>query len=298
MEASVDLSRGAERQADLPQQPHSRPLATERFRVIGHLVRERGSVRVGELAERFGVTDETIRRDLARMEEMGVVERSYGGAVAPRPDAETTYSGRLLEHSEAKVAIAARAAELVEDGDALILDAGTTTLCLVRALAPRRDLFVATNAVTHAVELAANPRITVVVIGGLLRQSTFGAVGDLAIGMLRELHVQRTFLAIHSVSARAGLSNPRLDEVGIKRAMMAAASEVILLADHSKIGRETLVRVAPLEDVDRIITSQGADPAEVQAIRDLGVEVEVVPVRSEQPDRGVQDPPETAVPGA
>lgn len=259
----------------------SRALATERLRVIGLLVRERGSVRVGELAERFGVTDETIRRDLARMEEMGVLERSYGGAVAPRGDAETTYSGRLLEQSAAKMAIAARAAELIEDGDALILDAGTTTLCLVRCLTDRRDLFVATNAVTHAVELASNSRISVVVIGGLLRPSTFGAVGDLAIGMLADLHVKRTFLAIRCVSARAGLTNPRLDEVGIKRAMMRSATEVILLADHTKVGRESLVRVAPVEAVARLITSEGVDPAEVRAIRDLGVEVDIVPVPPE-----------------
>lgn len=250
-------------------------LATERFRVIGLLVRERGSVRVGELAERFGVTDETIRRDLARLEEMGILERSYGGAVAPRGDAETTYSGRLLEHSAAKMAIASRAAELVEDGDALILDAGTTTLFLVRCLAGRRDLFVATNAVTHAVELATNTRISVVVIGGLLRAATFGAVGDLAIGMLADLHVKRTFLAIHSVSAAAGLTEPRLDAVGIKRAMMKAASEVVLLADHSKVGRESLARVAAMDTVARLITSEGVDPAEVRAIQELGVAVDI-----------------------
>jgi len=261
--------------------PRSRVLATERFRVIGLLIRERGSVRVGELAARFGMTDETIRRDLARMEEMGFLERSYGGAVAPRGDSETTYSGRLLEQSAAKMAIAARAAELIEDGDALILDAGTTTLCLVRCLAGRRDLFVATNAVTHAVELASNAHISVVVIGGLLRPSTLGAVGDLAMGMLADLHVKRTFLATHSVSASAGLTGPRLDEVGIKRAMMKAASEVVLLADHSKAGRASLVRVAPVEAVARLITSDGVDPAEVRAIRDLGVEVDVVPVPPE-----------------
>jgi DeoR/GlpR family transcriptional regulator of sugar metabolism len=259
----------------------SRVLATERLRVIGLLVRERGSVRVGELAERFGMTDETIRRDLARMEEMGILERSYGGAVAPRGDSETTYSGRLLEQSAAKMAIAARAAELVEDGDALIIDAGTTTLCLVRCLAGRRDLFVATNAVTHAVELASNSRISVVVIGGLLRPSTFGAVGDLGVGMLADLHVKRTFLAIHSLSSTAGLTGPRLDEVGIKRAMMKAATEVVLLADHSKVGRESLVRVAPVEAVARVITSEGVDPGEVRAIRDLGVEVDVVTVTPE-----------------
>lgn len=256
-------------------------LATERFRVIGLLVRERGSVRVGELADRFGVTDETIRRDLARLEEMGILERSYGGAVAPRGDAETTYSGRLLEQSAAKMAIASRAAELIEVGDALILDAGTTTLCLVRCLAGRHDLFVATNAVTHAVELASNARISVVVIGGLLRPSTFGAVGDLAIGMLADLHVKRTFLAIHSVSALAGLTEPRLDGVGIKRAMMRAATEVVLLADHSKVGRESLVRVAPVDAISRLITSEGADPAEIRAIQELGVEVDIAPVPPE-----------------
>jgi DeoR/GlpR family transcriptional regulator of sugar metabolism len=256
-----------------------RLIATERFRVVGDMVRERGSVRVGELAERFGVTDETIRRDLARMEEMGILERRYGGAVAStNREGVPTYSGRLLENHEAKVAIAARAAELVADGDAIILDAGTTTLCLVRALAGRRDLVVATNAVTHAVELAANPRMSVIVVGGLLHPSTFGAVGDLAVGMLGELHAKRTFLAISSITARAGLTDPRLDEMGVKRAMIRAAGEVVLLADHSKIGRESLVHIAPVTDIARLITSEGADPAEVAAIRDAGVEVDEVPI--------------------
>jgi DeoR family transcriptional regulator, fructose operon transcriptional repressor len=254
----------------------ARVLPPERHRVISQLVRARGSVRIGELADRFSVTDETIRRDLEQLTQLGAVERSYGGAIAPRNGSETPFAGRLLEHSDEKVAIATFARGLIDDGDALIIDAGTTTLCLIRALTDATDLFVATNAVTHAIELVSNPRIEVVVIGGSLRRSTYAAGGELAIGMLRDLHVRRTFLAIHSVSARTGLTDPQLAEVGVKRALMQSASEVILLADHTKIGRESLVRVAPVEEVTRIITSRGADEASVRAIRDLGVMVDVV----------------------
>jgi DeoR/GlpR family transcriptional regulator of sugar metabolism len=130
-----------------------------------------------------------------------------------------------------------------------------------------------TTAVTNALELLGNPGTTVVMTGGVIRPNTFGASGRLAAATLQELRVDQTFLAIHSVSARGGLTYPSFEEVDAKRAMVAAASEVILLADHSKFGREALVRVAPLSAVHRIVTSPGVAGDELAAIRDLGIEV-------------------------
>jgi len=221
----------------------------------------------------LGVTDETIRRDLARLADQGVVRRAHGGAVAIRPGDETDTSFRLREHEREKVAIGRRAMELVSDGTSIILDSGTTTLCLARALRARQDLVVVTTAVTNALELVGNPRTTVVMTGGVIRPTTFGASGQLAAATLRGLHVDQTFLAIHSVSAEGGLTYPLFEEVDAKRAMIEAASEVILLADHSKFGRQALVRVAPITAVHRIITTPGVDADELAAIRDLGIEV-------------------------
>jgi len=251
-------------------------LPADRLQVIADLVRERGSVRGSELVDLLGVTDETVRRDLARLAQLGLVRRAHGGAVAARSGDETTTAVRLREHGEAKIAIGQRAAEMVAPGTTIILDSGTTTLCLARALRRVRDLVVVTTAVTNALELVGNPATTVIMTGGVIRPSTFGASGALAAATLHELHVDQAFLAIHSVSVRGGLTYPSFEEVDAKRAIIQAASEVILLADSSKFGRESLVRVAPITAVHRIITTPGVDPAEAAAIRDLGIDLIVV----------------------
>ena len=251
-------------------------LPADRLQMITDLVRERGSVRGRDLVQALGVTDETIRRDLVRLAELGVVRRAHGGAVALRPSDETDTALRLREHANEKLAIGRRAAELVADGSSIILDSGTTTLCLARALHSKRDLVVVTTAVTNAIELVGKPGMTVIMTGGVIRPSTFGASGQLAAATLRGLHVDQVFLAIHSVSVEGGLTYPLLEEVDAKRAMIEAASKVTLLADHSKFGRQALVRVAPITVVDRIVTTPGIDPVEAAAIRELGIELIIV----------------------
>jgi DeoR family fructose operon transcriptional repressor len=251
-------------------------LPADRLQVIADLVRERGSVRGRDLVQVLGVTDETIRRDLARLAEQGLLRRTHGGAMALRPSDETDTAFRLREHADEKVAIGRRAAELVSDGSSIILDSGTTTLSLARALHGKQDLVVVTTAVTNAIELVGDPTTTVIMTGGVIRPNTFGASGQLAAATLRGLHVDQTFLAIHSVSVEGGLTYPLFEEVDAKRAMIEAASEVILLADHSKFGRQTLVRVAPITAVHRIITTSGIDPTEAAAIRDLGIDLIIV----------------------
>jgi DeoR/GlpR family transcriptional regulator of sugar metabolism len=244
-----------------------------RLRTIADIVSRDGSIRASELVKLFGVTDETVRRDLRRLESMGLVERMHGGAVVAGALSETTYTGRLLEHQAEKRAIAKFAAGLIQDGASFIVDAGTTTLDLIRELRGKRGLVVVTNAVTHAAELIKNPQVTLMVIGGMIRPATFAAAGDITTAALMNLHVERTFLAAHSLSARAGITNPIPEEVPAKRAMIAAASEVVLLVDHSKFGRESLIKVAPLTSVGRIVTSDLANPEEIAAIRALGIKV-------------------------
>jgi DeoR/GlpR family transcriptional regulator of sugar metabolism len=251
-------------------------LPVDRRQVIIDLVRERGSVRGSELVELLGVTDETIRRDLARLASLGVVRRAHGGAIAASARDETTTAVRLHEHASEKIAIGEKAATLVRPGTTIILDSGTTTLCLARALRRVAGLAVVTTAVTNAIELVGNPDTTVVMTGGVIRPITFGASGARAAATLHELHVDQAFIAIHSVSVRGGLTYPSFEEVDAKRAMIEAASEVILLADHSKFGREALVRVAPITAVHRIITTLGIDPAEASAIRELGIDLIIV----------------------
>jgi DeoR family transcriptional regulator, fructose operon transcriptional repressor len=261
-------------------------LPADRLQVIAGLVRERGSIRARELVEVLGVTDETVRRDLVRLAEQGLLRRTHGGAVALTSGDETDTSYRLLEHAGEKVAIGRRAAQLVADGSSIILDSGTTTLAMARALHEKSDLVVVTTAVTNAIELVGDPRTTVIMTGGVIRPSTFGASGGIAAATLHGLHVNQTFLAIHSVSVQGGLTYPLFEEVEAKKAMIDAASEVVLLADASKFGRRALVRVAPITAVHRIITTTGIDPAEAAEIRDLGIDLIIV-----EPELGVVDLP-------
>jgi DeoR family fructose operon transcriptional repressor len=251
-------------------------VALERQNRIEQLVGSRGSVRASELVALFGVTDETIRRDLSRLADMGVLRRAHGGAVAALPTrAESNFDRRLQEHEAEKIAIAHAAADLVKDGSTIIIDSGTTTVHFARALRAKRDLVVVTNAVTNAIELMQLPSVTVVLTGGVVRPTTFGATGDLAVATLAELHVDQTFLAISAISLEGGLTYPNFEEVAVKRAMIAAASEVVLLADSSKFGHDSLVRVAPLSVLSRIVTSAYLDPELTAAIKEFGIELTV-----------------------
>lgn len=243
----------------------------DRRRQIAALVTQRGSIRASDLSDLFGVTDETIRRDLTQLAESGVLRRLHGGAERTR--AETTFSRRLREHESEKEAIARAAADLVTDGSTIIIDSGTTTLHLARALVDKRDLVVVTNAVTNAVELMEHPNITVVLIGGVVRSATFGATGDLAVANLSDLRVDQTFLAISGISIEGGMTYPSFEEAAVKRAMIAAAQEVILLADHTKFEHNTMVRVAPLDVLSKIVTDVKVDSQMEAHLRDIGVEL-------------------------
>ena len=251
----------------------SRRPVEDRQKRIASLIRERGVVRASELTDLFGVTDETIRRDLAHLAEAGIVRRLHGGAVAERTREESSFERRRREHHAEKIAIARAAAAYVADGSTIIIDSGTTTVQLARELRDRHDLVVVTNAVTNAVELMDNPDITVVLTGGVIRPVTFGAAGEMAVANLGELRVDQAYLAISGITVDGGLTYPSFEEAAVKRAMMAAASEVILLADSSKFGRDTMVRVAPLEAVTRIVTDSGIDPQVAERLREMGVEL-------------------------
>jgi DeoR family transcriptional regulator, fructose operon transcriptional repressor len=261
----------AERSGSSGKQPR-RSVVERRQRIVA-LARERGVVRAFELVELLGVTDETVRRDLAYLDEAGAVRRLHGGAVAEQLRNEPSFDWRHRKHQAEKAAIAHTAAGYVTPGSTIIVDSGSTTVHLAKELKDTRDLVVVTNAVTNAVELMGNPNITVVLIGGMIRPTTFGSVGPMAVANLNELRVDQVYLAISGISFEGGLTDSTFEEAAVKRAMIAAASEVILLVDSSKFGRDSMVRVAPLEAISRVVTDAGIDPEAVSRLRGLGVEV-------------------------
>ena len=251
--------------------------AEERQHAIAGLVAERGRVAVTAVAERFGVTTETVRRDLAVLERAGLLRRVHGGAV-PAGTAltlvETGLGERRETRTEAKRKIASAALDLLPGVDgSIILDGGTTTAALAEVLPPDRRLYVATNSVPIAARLSATPGATLHLLGGRVRGITQTAVGDATVRAMADLRVDVAFLGTNGISPGHGFSTPDEAEAATKRAMVAAAQRVIVLADSSKLGREHLVRFAGIDDVDVLVTDGEADPAVVAELETHGIEV-------------------------
>jgi DeoR family transcriptional regulator, fructose operon transcriptional repressor len=250
--------------------------AEERQHAIATLVTERGRLAVTAVAEEFGVTTETVRRDLSILERAGMVRRVHGGAVpaGALTLVETGLGERHGTRTEAKRAIAAAAISLLPAADgSVLLDGGSTTAALAEVLPTDRRLYVATNSVPIAARLSASPAVTLHVLGGRVRGITQTAVGDATVRALRDLRLDVVFLGTNGISAGHGFSTPDEAEAATKRAMVRAAQRVIVLADSSKLGREHLVRFAAVEDVDVLVTDAGADPGVVAELETTGIEV-------------------------
>jgi DeoR family fructose operon transcriptional repressor len=250
----------------------------ERQQAIATLVAERGRVQVAAVAEEFGVTMETVRRDLAALERVGMLRRVHGGAVptGALTLVETGLGERNTTRAEQKRKVAAAALDLLPGVDgSLVLDGGSTTAALADILPVDRRLFVATNSVPIATRLSSSPGVTLHVLGGRVRGLTQTAVGDSTVRALGELRVDVAFLGTNGISVGHGFSTPDEAEAATKRAMVRAAQRAVVLADSSKLGREHLVRFAALDDLDVLVTDSDADPAAVAALEQAGVEVVV-----------------------
>jgi DeoR family fructose operon transcriptional repressor len=264
--------------AVLPDREVSVVYPEERQQAIAQLVAQRGRLSVTTTAEQFGVTTETVRRDLALLERAGMLRRVHGGAVpaGALTLVETGLGERHGTRTEAKRAIAAAALDLLPGRDgSVILDGGSTTSALADVLPPDRRLYVATNSVPIAARLSASGGITLHVLGGRVRGITQTAVGEATIRAMADLRLDVVFLGANGISPGHGFSTPDESEAATKRAMARAAQRVIVLADSSKLGREHLVRFAGVEDVDVLVTDGEADPGIVAELEQLGIEVVV-----------------------
>jgi DeoR family fructose operon transcriptional repressor len=250
----------------------------ERHSAIAAMVSDRGRVSVTDVAERFSVTTETVRRDLALLERAGMVRRVHGGAVpvGALSLVEPGLGERHGTRAEQKRKIAAAALDLLPDADgSVLLDGGSTTAALADLLPTERRLLVATNSVPIAARLSASPGIALHVLGGRVRGVTQTAVGESTVRALEHLRMDVAFLGTNGITARHGFSTPDETEAATKQAMARAAQRTVVLADSSKLGREHLVRFAPVDDVDVLVTDSDADPGTVAALRTAGVEVVV-----------------------
>lgn len=252
--------------------------AAERRQVILDLVRTNGAVSLRELAGRVQTSEVTVRRDLRYLEGQGLLDRRHGGAVAVGAlSHEPTYSDKAHLAEAEKSAIADEAAALVEDGDALVIGAGTTTQALARRLVRRSDLTVVTNSLLVAQALARARGVDVVMTGGTLRGSIFALVGSAAEQSLFGLRTARAFISGNGLTAERGLSTPNTLVAGVDRAIALAAEEIVVLADHTKVGVDTMVQTVPAARIDRLVTDDRADAQQLAGLRDAGVTITVCP---------------------
>jgi DeoR family fructose operon transcriptional repressor len=250
--------------------------AEERQRAMAELVALRGRVSVTDLAARFGVTTETVRRDLDSLENRNLLRRVHGGALPTESFTvlEMGLNDRGLSHPEQKRRIAAAALDFLPGADStLIIDAGTTTILLAELLPRDHQLTVLTHAVPVAARLADLPHVELHLLPGRVRRNTHAAVGDETIAALSRVRADVAFVGTNGISLEHGLSTPDHAEAATKRAIVSSAQRVIVLADSSKVGEERTVRFADLSEVDVLITDDAAPPDHVAAFEKTGLQV-------------------------
>lgn len=261
--------------------------AEERQQKIADLVAGNGRVSVTLLAERFSITTETVRRDLAALESAGAVRRVHGGAVAPDrfSTTEESVTARAIQRPDQKARIAEAALALVPRNShaSVLIDGGTTTEVLAGLLARRAAVEPSENgelvAITHAVPIAAKlsavPGIALQILGGRVRGLTQVAVGHGTVEAAAAIRPDLAFVGTNGVHAAFGLSTPDAEEAAVKAAFVRSARRIVVLADSSKLDAETLVQFASLKDLDTLITDSEPGPELAAALDEAGVEVVV-----------------------
>lgn len=254
-------------------------LAEERRREIVSILKSEGRVSVDVLAQRFKVSTVTLRTDLAQLAKKGILVRSYGGATLPSGSREEfPLNIKSAIHHAEKARIGRRAAQMVEPHQTIILDSGTTSAEVAKAIksAHPAGLTVITHALNIAQEFGDAPNVSVIVIGGLMRHVSGSLVGPQAEHMMRQLHADHFFLGIDGLSAENDLSTPDLLEAQLNSLMMQMAQEITVVADASKIGRRSLSVIGNVSVVDRLITDSRIASEAAEKIRQSGVELLIV----------------------
>jgi DeoR/GlpR family transcriptional regulator of sugar metabolism len=247
----------------------------ERQQLILDRLRESGKVSVDLLTDEFSVSAPTIRADLAALEHRGQLRRTHGGAILRDHIAGDNVSGPIEQsRRDEKRRIARLAASRVRDHETILLDAGTTVHEIARVLRERHALTIVTNSLPSAFEFSDCPGTTVLLIGGALHTERQATLGPLATEFLKDIHVDRAFIGVNGVSEEAGWTVVDFDAVQLKRAMMSRARDVIVVADHSKLGEATLASIGPLTSAQALVTDTPIlQPHLRSALEAAGVEI-------------------------
>jgi DeoR/GlpR family transcriptional regulator of sugar metabolism len=246
-------------------------LKEERHALLLQILNREGKLLASELSERLNVSEDTIRRDLREMARGQQLQRVHGGALPRNP--APPYATRTRQATEAKSAIAEAAARLVQDGQLVLMDGGSTTLQLALSLAPQLRATIITNSPPIAVALAAHSRVETILLGGRLNKQEQVTMGPSTLDELRSYRADLCFLGVCSLHPEAGIGVPEVEEAQIKRAMIARSAEVAALVIASKLGTTSPYIVAPASSLTYLVTDGAADPSALDSYRALGVTV-------------------------
>jgi DeoR family fructose operon transcriptional repressor len=249
-------------------------LTDERRGRLSELIRQRGFASLPELATQLAVSESTVRRDLDFLEETGVARRTHGGVFYTGPSPKLAhFDQRQSSNWDKKRRIAAAAARLIEDNDTVLLDGGSTTYELAQLLVGR-PLQVVTNSLPVANLFTSSDQADLVFVGGYVHSRTGVSLGPYANQMLGSLHARRAVLSVAGINERGGY-NSNLLLVETERAMMAAAEEVIVVADSTKFGHTSLALMCPLEEIDILVSDHELSSAWIKRLEDAGVQVRI-----------------------
>lgn len=233
-------------------------LANDRHNKILELLNRDGSVKTSKLVAIFDVSLETVRRDLDFLEKQGILQKVYGGAISNsvnKEDINQTYTMRETKHIDEKREIAALAVKFINENETIALNSSTTSIEIARLIKDRyNSLTVVTNSLRIADELADKKGINLILAGGIYNKNEFAFLGEITERFLDEFTVDKSFISVGGISLKRGITDFLIDEVIVERKMIKIAEETIILADSSKIGSNSLIKICNAEDIDFIIT--------------------------------------------
>ncbi|WP_404331842.1 DeoR/GlpR family DNA-binding transcription regulator [Mesobacillus maritimus] len=246
----------------------------DRQQSIMDMIEKKGSVRVSQLSKQYQVSEETIRRDLEKLEVDGLVDRIHGGAVRkdPQDGMEIPVIKRQETNIQEKEMIAKKAASFVEDGDIIAIDASTTGLQMTKYL-KGKAFTVITNSIPVTLGLIQEENIQVIVIGGYAKGESMSLVGNFAERVIRDYHVDKFFFSCMGVDFVRGVSEIHEAQALVKKQIFAISEKLYLLADHSKFGEKSLVRLCGLGDIDNLVTDKKVSIDKIRELNQLGIKV-------------------------
>jgi DeoR family transcriptional regulator, aga operon transcriptional repressor len=249
-----------------------------RRKEILQILAEKGQVLVESLSEAFGVSEVTIRNDLDQLEKKNMLIRTRGGAI--KMETGVGYDTRLADKNkinfQQKSRIGQKAAQLIQEGDTIIIDSGSTTAEMVRNLPDFNDLTIITNAMNIANQLVSKSNINVIIPGGYLRKNSQSLVGSQSEKSLRNFNVDKVFLGVDGFDTKKGIYTPNVEEASLNEIMIEVSKEVILLADSSKFTKRSFAFICALDKIHKVITDNKIGDEDKKRLTDAGIEVIIV----------------------